>query len=155
MPKTRDSTVYFISEIHNTPLFVRATCSFCSLLPLYLSMFSLASSHLLSSRRRAHSKCGITSVLSVRVPRVRMKRDVPLLTWRSVRWRDNFRYLCVVSNSRVHWLCTQIMTGLKSENPDIFLLRWIVVSNTEDFAQNKCFLKIIIYLFHCCVNSSG
>jgi len=112
MPKTRDSTVYFISEIHYTLLFMRATCSFCSLLLLFLSMFSLATSHLLSSRRRAHSKYGITSVLSVRVPSVRMKRDVPLLTWCSVRWRDNFRYLCVVTNSRVHRFCTHIMTGL-------------------------------------------
>lgn len=34
MPKTRDSTMYFISEIYNTPLFVRVTCSFCSLLPI-------------------------------------------------------------------------------------------------------------------------
>ena len=149
MPKTRDGTVYFISEIYNTLLFVRATCSFCSLLPLYLSMFSLASSHLLSSRRRAHSKCGITSVLSVRVPRV------PLLTWCSVRWRDNFRYWCVLRNSRLRRLCTHVMTVIKWEP------RHFYATMNSRFEHRgicpKCFLKIINELindlFHCCVSS--
>jgi hypothetical protein len=82
---------------------------FVSLLPIVLSVFSLASSHLFSSRHRPHSKCDIASVLAVPVPRRRMKKGVPFLMRCWARWRDNIRCLWLVSNSRQYRLNAQIM----------------------------------------------
>jgi hypothetical protein len=103
---------------------------FVSVLPIVRSVFSLASLHLFSSRSLPRLKCGTASVLSVPVPRLRMKGDVTFLTWRWVSWRDYYRCLCLASNSTVYRLATQWMTSI-----------WPVSLDTKHVSEsNVCIL---------------